>query len=82
VLHTKCITEQEKYSGGNFQMKASTVNKQDKRSKWLDLIRTVATRNDPARSKPVQKLLDFLADKETVPNKEKAFKVKFKPKDV
>jgi hypothetical protein len=55
-------------------MKASTVNKQDKRNKWLDMIRAVATKKG-GRTAAVQRILDFLSDKDTVPNKEKTFMV-------
>jgi LYAR-type C2HC zinc finger len=73
VLHTKCISEQEKYSGGNFKPKASTVNKQDKQGRWLGMIQTVAQRKDYSRNAVVQNILDFLASHQAVPNKEKAF---------
>jgi hypothetical protein len=76
VLHTKCISEQEKYSGGNFKLKASTANKQDKQGRWLQLIQNVAKRKDYNRNATVQNILDFLSSHQAVPNKEKAFWVK------
>ncbi|XP_059478382.1 uncharacterized protein C16C10.8 [Neocloeon triangulifer] len=73
VQHNKCISEQEKYSGGNFTQKVATTNKLDKRGNWVRLISEVANRKDPNRSRYVQDMLSFLDGKETVPNKEKPF---------
>lgn len=73
VHHTQCISEQEKYSGGNFKPKASTVNKKDKQGKWRQMIQNVALKKNNNRTPAVQNILDFLAGTQAVPNKEKAF---------
>ncbi|CAB3364073.1 Hypothetical predicted protein [Cloeon dipterum] len=71
--HNQCITEQEKYSGGNFTQKTATANKLAKRDEWCTLINDVANNRGPGRSKMVQDMLNFIAGLQTVPKKEKSF---------
>ncbi|KAF4517564.1 hypothetical protein B566_EDAN005128 [Ephemera danica] len=71
--HIKCVTEEERYSGGNFKPKVSTVNGERKRNEWMELVQRVASQKDPSRPPQVQQLLKVCAGMQSVPAKQRAF---------
>ncbi|XP_064483722.1 cell growth-regulating nucleolar protein-like [Ornithodoros turicata] len=69
-LHTKCVTEQQRYGGKDF--KAPTAKGEAKQQEWMDLIANViATENVPPRVRSMFKAMEAY---ENVPRKMKPFK--------
>ncbi|XP_065219579.1 cell growth-regulating nucleolar protein [Planococcus citri] len=71
VEHTKCVTEEERYSGKGFVPKASSNKNEKKQQSWTDIIHIVLKNsklNDSHR-----KLLKALSSYPNVPRKQKKF---------
>ncbi|XP_056004744.1 cell growth-regulating nucleolar protein-like isoform X2 [Ostrea edulis] len=70
--HTKCISEEEKYSGKNYVPKAGANKGEQKQNQWLEQVQAAI---DNARSdKNVLHLLNQIKDYPNIPRKQAKFK--------
>uniref|UniRef100_T1IIS0 Uncharacterized protein n=1 Tax=Strigamia maritima TaxID=126957 RepID=T1IIS0_STRMM len=69
--HTKCITEEEKYSGQGFKPKPSAGKAEKKQEEWLEYVRK-AIENSKGDSKLLE-LLNLIIAHDNIPRKQKKF---------
>lgn len=74
--HTKCITEEEKYSGKDFVPRPSANKGEKKQKKWQDVIQSVQEKQN-GLSNEERTILNVLVKHENVPRKKNKFQVKY-----
>ncbi|XP_069671872.1 cell growth-regulating nucleolar protein [Periplaneta americana] len=70
--HTKCITEEEKYSGKDFVPRPSANKGEKKQKKWQDVIQSVQEKQS-GLSNEERTILNVLVKHENVPRKKNKF---------
>ncbi|PNF25483.1 hypothetical protein B7P43_G05933 [Cryptotermes secundus] len=70
--HTKCVSEEEKYSAKGFVPRPSANKGEHKQKKWQDIICSLQG-NDSSLSHDEQTILNIIVDRENVPRKKLKF---------
>lgn len=74
MQHTKCITEDEKYSAKGWQPKASANKGEKKQLEWIANLQALMSEKSDANLSPdVRQLLDTIVQHENIPRKKAKF---------
>ncbi|XP_043462621.1 cell growth-regulating nucleolar protein [Leptopilina heterotoma] len=72
VKHTKCITENERYGGKGFQLKASANKGERKQQEWINVVQNLLNSSTDL-SAPERNILNTLSRHENIPRKKAKF---------
>lgn len=72
VKHTKCITEDERYGGKGFTLKASANKGERKQQEWINVVQNLLN-SSPNLSAPERNILNTLSKHENIPRKKAKF---------
>ena len=72
MAHTKCITEDERYGGKNYQAKPSSNKGEKKQQAWLNIVQNVLS-NSKVLTGQERTFLNSISKHENIPRKKAKF---------